>query len=217
MRPKDRLEVVRAFARKCQSGTRHVEHVARLAAQLFDGLRAPFALPPEGREVLIAAALLHDVGYLINHAKHHKHAYHLIQHAELVGWTGREVELVANVARYHRKASPKKRHPNFARLERADRRMVKRLAAVLRIADGLDRTHTQRISAVGVEVARQRVRLVLAAETDPQVERWDTERKASLFARVFGAAPALVWTGAPASGRRPARRRPPSRLRLAAG
>ena len=87
VRPKDRLESVRAFARKCQSGTRHTEHVAGLAAQLFDGLRAPFELPPEGRELLVAAALLHDVGYLINHARHHKHAYHLIQHAELQGWT----------------------------------------------------------------------------------------------------------------------------------
>jgi exopolyphosphatase/guanosine-5'-triphosphate,3'-diphosphate pyrophosphatase len=217
VRPKDRLEPVRAFARKCQSGTRHCEHVARLAAQLFDGLRGPFGLPPEGREILLAAGLLHDVGYLINHARHHKHAYHLIQHAELQGWTAREVELIANVARYHRKASPKKRHPNFARLERPDRRLVRRLAAILRVADGLDRTHTQRISAVGVEVGRGRARFVLAADADPQVERWDTERKASLFAKVFEVMPALVWTGATATARRPARGKPRTRLRLAAG
>jgi exopolyphosphatase / guanosine-5'-triphosphate,3'-diphosphate pyrophosphatase len=219
VRPKDRLESVRAFARKCQSGTRHCEHVAHLAAQLFDGLRGPFELPPEGRELLVAAALLHDVGYLINHARHHKHAYHLIQHADLQGWTGREVELIANVARYHRRASPKKRHPNFARLERPDRRLVRRLAAILRVADGLDRTHTQRISAVGVEVGRGRARFVLAADTDPQVERWDTERKAALFAKVFGVTPALVWTGATTPARRPARGRRGARepLRLAAG
>ncbi len=219
VRPKDRLESVRAFARKCQSGTRHCEHVALLAAQVFDGLRGPFTLPPEGRELLIAAALLHDVGYLINHARHHKHAYHLIQHAELQGWTGREVELIANVARYHRKASPKKCHPNFARLERPDRRLVRHLAAILRVADGLDRTHTQRISAVGVEVGRGRARLVLAADTDPQVERWDTERKAALFAKVFAVTPTLAWTGAKTPARRPARRRRGARapLRLAAG
>jgi exopolyphosphatase/guanosine-5'-triphosphate,3'-diphosphate pyrophosphatase len=154
---------------------------------------------------------------LINHARHHKHAYHLIQHAELQGWTAREVELIANVARYHRKASPKKRHPNFARLERPDRRLVRRLAAILRVADGLDRTHTQRISAVGVEVGRGRARFVLAADADPQVERWDTERKASLFAKVFEVMPALVWTGATATARRPARGKPRTRLRLAAG
>jgi exopolyphosphatase/guanosine-5'-triphosphate,3'-diphosphate pyrophosphatase len=215
VRPKDRLESVRVFARKCQSGMRHCEHVARLAGQVFDGMRGPFALPPEGREILMAAALLHDVGYLINHAKHHKHAYHLIQHAELQGWTAREVELIANVARYHRKAAPKKRHPNFARLDRPDRRLVRHLAAILRVADGLDRTHTQRINAVGVEVGRGRARLVLAADADPQVERWDADRKAGLFARVFGSAPALVWTRPAAAPRQSARRRP--RLRLAAG
>jgi exopolyphosphatase / guanosine-5'-triphosphate,3'-diphosphate pyrophosphatase len=214
-RPKDRLDPVRAFARKCHSSERHCEHVARLAAELFDGLRGPHELQPEGRELLIAAALLHDVGYLINHAKHHKHAYHLIQHAELPGWTSREVELVANVARYHRKAAPKKRHPNFRRLERADRRLVRKLAAILRVADGLDRTHTQRVRAVGVESGRGRIRLVLAADTDPQVERWDAERKAGLFARVFGAVPAMIWTSGANATRRPTRARRRSRLRLA--
>jgi exopolyphosphatase/guanosine-5'-triphosphate,3'-diphosphate pyrophosphatase len=196
VRPKDRLESVRAFARKCRSSERHCEHVARLAAQLFDGLREPFGLPGDGRDLLIAATLLHDAGYLINHAKHHKHAYHLIQHAELQGYSSREVELIANVARYHRKALPKKRHPNFARLERADRRLVRQLAAILRVADGLDRTHTQRVTAVGVETGRARIRLVLEAVSDPQVEMWDAQRKAGLFARVFGAAPVLAWTGA---------------------
>ena len=216
-RSPDRLESVRAFARKCQSGMRHCEHVASLAGQVFDGLRARFALPPEGREILTAAALLHDVGYLINHAQHHKHAYHLIQHAELAGWSAREVELIANVARYHRRASPKKRHVNFARLDRPDRRLVRRLAAILRVADGLDRTHTQRIRAVGVEVGRGRARLVLAADLDPQVERWDAERKAGLFARVFGAPPVLVWSRPPGAARRPARRPAGQRLRLATG
>jgi exopolyphosphatase/guanosine-5'-triphosphate,3'-diphosphate pyrophosphatase len=216
-RPKDRFESVRAFARKCHSSERHCEHVARLAGELFDGLRGHHdELPPEGREILTAAALLHDVGYLINHAKHHRHAYHLIQHAELTGWTAREVELIANVARYHRKAVPKKRHSNFARLERADRRLVRLLAAILRVADGLDRTHTQRVTAVGVEAGRKATRLVLAAESDPQVERWDAERKASLFSRVFDTAPAIVWNGAAAAARRTGRRRP-RRLRLAAG
>lgn len=214
-RPKDRFESVRAFARKCHSSERHCEHVARLAGELFDGLRAHHELAPEGREILMAAALLHDVGYLINHAKHHRHAYHLIQHAELAGWTAREVELIANVARYHRKAAPKKRHPNFARLERADRGLVRHLAAILRVADGLDRTHTQRITAVGVEAGRTATRLVLAAETDPQVERWDAERKASLFSRVFDTTAAVVWNGAANAARRLPRRRAP-RIRLAA-
>ncbi|HTH64184.1 MAG TPA: Ppx/GppA phosphatase family protein [Gemmatimonadales bacterium] len=220
VRSTDRLESVRAFARKCHSGERHCEHVALLAGQLFDGLRGPHSLPVEGRDILVAAALLHDVGYLINHAKHHKHAYHLIQNAELQGWTAREVELIANVARYHRKAAPKQRHGNFRRLERADRRQVRRLAAILRVADGLDRTHTQRITAVGVEPGRGAVRLILAAETDPQVERWDADRKAGLFAKVFDGVPAFVWARGGVVQRRrakAARAHRSPRLRIAAG
>jgi exopolyphosphatase/guanosine-5'-triphosphate,3'-diphosphate pyrophosphatase len=215
-RPKDRLESVRVFARKCRSSERHCEQVARLAGEIFDGLRAPFELPPEGRDLLIAAALLHDVGYLINHAKHHKHAYHLILNAELQGYSPREVELIANVARYHRRAFPKKRHSNLARLARADRQLVRALSAILRVADGLDRTHTQRVTAVGVETGRGRVRLVLEAASDPQVEVWDAERKAGLFAKVFSAVPAFAWGRA--VRRRPAVPAPRARrLRLAAG
>ena len=215
-RPKDRFESVRVFARKCHSNERHCEHVARLAGELFDGMREPAGLPPEGRDLLVAAAMLHDVGYLINHSQHHKHAYQLIQHAELTGWTAREVELIANVARYHRKAAPKKRHPNFARLERSDRRLVRRLAAILRVADGLDRTHTQRVTGVGVERGRKTFRLVLAASADPRVDQWEAERRAGLFSRVFDTTLVLVWNRAVGATRRVARGRPP-RLRLAAG
>jgi exopolyphosphatase/guanosine-5'-triphosphate,3'-diphosphate pyrophosphatase len=209
-RSKDRLEWVRAFARKCRSNERHCEHVAALAGQLYEGLRGPFELPDEGRGILTAAALLHDVGYVINHSKHHKHAYHLILHGDLRGYSAREIELIANVARYHRKAFPKKAHANIRRLEKADRRLVRRLAGILRVADGLDRTHTQRVTAVGCEVARGRgrLRIVLEAASDPRVEIWDAERKARLLERALDATLELRWA-------RPARRRAASRLRLA--
>jgi exopolyphosphatase/guanosine-5'-triphosphate,3'-diphosphate pyrophosphatase len=214
-RPKDRLEWVRAFARKCRSNERHCEHVATLAGQMFDGLRGPLDLKEEGRAVLTAAALLHDVGYVINHAKHHKHAYHLILHGELQGYSAREVELIANVARYHRKADPRKSHANFARLERPDRRLVRRLAGILRVADGLDRTHTQRVTAVTCEPGRDRLRLAIDAATDPRVEIGDAGRKAGLLEKVLDASLGFRWVGAE-------RRRPASRsaraahLRLAA-
>jgi exopolyphosphatase/guanosine-5'-triphosphate,3'-diphosphate pyrophosphatase len=200
---------VRAFARKCRSNERHCEHVATLAGQLFDGLRGPLDLKEEGRAILTAASLLHDVGYVINHAKHHKHAYHLILHGELQGYSAREVELIANVARYHRKAFPRKAHANFARLERSDRRLVRRLAGILRVADGLDRTHTQRVSAVACEPGRQRLRLAVSAASDPHVEIWDAGRKAALLERVLDASVGFRWA-------RAERVRPGARLRLAA-
>jgi len=188
-----RLDSVRAFARQCRSSERHCEQVARLATQLFNGLAERFGIASDGRELLEAAALLHDIGYIINHAKHHKHAYHLILHGDLQGFTQRELEIVACVARYHRKAFPSKRHSAFARLERSDRRMVRALAGILRLADGLDRTHTQRIGAVEASLHRGYVEFTVHARTDPRVEIWDAERKAGLFERAFDREPRFVW------------------------
>jgi len=188
-----RLDSARAFARQCRSSERHCEHVARLATQLFDGLAGHFDLPADARELLEAAALLHDIGYVINHAKHHKHAYHLILNGDLQGFTQRELEIVACVARYHRKAFPKKRHTAFARLERTDRRIVRALAGILRVVDGLDRTHTQRITGVMCATHRGYVEFTLQARTDPRVEIWDAERKSGLFQRAFKLEPRFVW------------------------
>ena len=188
-----RLDSARAFARQCRSSERHCEHVARLATQLFDGLTGHFDLRADARELLEAAALLHDIGYVINHAKHHKHAYHLILNGDLQGFTQRELEIVACVARYHRKAFPRKRHTAFARLERADRRIVRALAGILRVADGLDRTHTQRITGVMCATHRGYVEFTLQARSDPRVEIWDAERKSGLFQRAFTLEPRFVW------------------------
>ncbi len=206
--PLSRLDSARAFARQCRSSERHCEQVSRLATQLFDGMAERFGLPADARELLEAAALLHDIGYVINHAKHHKHAYHLILNGDLQGFTQRELEIVACVARYHRKAFPRKRHSAFARLERADRRLVRALAGMLRVADGLDRTHTQRITGVTCAAHRGFVELTLQARTDPRVEIWDAERKSGLFLRAFDLEPRFVWV-------RGAERRGP-RLHLAA-
>jgi exopolyphosphatase/guanosine-5'-triphosphate,3'-diphosphate pyrophosphatase len=192
--PPDRLESARRFARKCRSNERHCEQVARLAGDLFDGLRDAYALPQAGREILRAAALLHDIGYLINHERHHKHAYHLIMHGELRGFSAREVELIANVARYHRRAVPRKRHPNFARLDRGERRLVRRLAGILRVADGLDRTHGQVVSGMRCRVRDGRVGLSVSAARDPSIELEDAKRKAELFERAVDAELALGWS-----------------------
>ncbi len=194
--PKDRMEWVRLFARKCRSNERHCEHVARLATDIFDGLQRVFELPDSGREILIAAALLHDIGYLISHSQHHKHAYHLIVHGDLPGFSAVEVDLIANVARYHRRAFPKRKHANLARLDRAQQHLVAQLAGILRIADGLDRAHAQAVESVQCSRRVGRVRFSLTASQDPQVEIWDAQRKSDLFAEVFLAKPQFVWSGA---------------------
>ncbi|HYR99119.1 MAG TPA: HD domain-containing protein, partial [Gemmatimonadales bacterium] len=153
-----------------------------------------YALPPAGADILRAAALLHDIGYLINHERHHKHAYHLIMHGDLRGFSAREIELIANVARYHRRAFPKKSHANFARLDRGERRLVRRLAGILRVADGLDRTHGQAISRVRSRMGDGWVRVHAVAARDPSIELEDAKRKAALFERAFGSDLDLVWS-----------------------
>jgi exopolyphosphatase/guanosine-5'-triphosphate,3'-diphosphate pyrophosphatase len=203
----DRMERVRQFARRCRSNERHCAHVAALSGELFDQLQERYGLPAAGRDVLQAAALLHDIGYLINHAKHHKHAYHLIMHGDLAGFSAREVELIANVARYHRRALPKKSHDNFARLDKEDRRLVRRLAGILRVADGLDRTHGELVTGVACRASGAAARIEVQAAHKPKVEMWDAERKARLFEEAFGVTLELEWVKRRrAPGAEPARR-----------
>src|SRR6185312_6969957 len=99
--------------------------------------------------------------------KHHKHAYHLIMHGDLRGFSAREIELIANVARYHRRAYPKKRHRNLAHLDRGERRLIRRLSGILRVADGLDRTHSQEITALRCRTGDGWVRVLLTAQRNP--------------------------------------------------
>lgn len=190
----DRLRAARRFAASCRYEERHSEQVARLAVRLFDDLaglsgEAPADesdwRSPINRELLEAAAVLHDVGYLINYSRHHKHSYHLIAHSDMPGYTNRQREIVANVARYHRRSHPKQKHAAYARLSREDQAIVRRLSALLRIADGLDRTHTQSVGEVRAEVIGPRVVFRVTARDGAEVNIWGAERKADLFEEVF--------------------------------
>jgi exopolyphosphatase/guanosine-5'-triphosphate,3'-diphosphate pyrophosphatase len=190
----DRMAWVREFARKCRSNDRHCNHVSHLALQIFDEVQQPFELPSAGRDILQAAALLHDVGYLINHAGHHKHAYHLIMHGDLRGFSPGEVELIANVARYHRRAFPKRKHADYRRLERSDQILVEQLSAILRVADGLDRTHGQAVTGVRCEVKDDRVLMSLQAPRNPGVDLADAQRKGTLLEKAFDVRLSLEWS-----------------------
>jgi len=199
-----RMEGVRDFARRCRSNVRHCEHVADLAGRLFDGMRRRADLPASARELLTAAARLHDVGFLVSHEKHHKHAFHLIMHSDLPGFSAREVEVIANVVRYHRRALPSRDHTAFARLQKADRRLVKGLAGLLRVAVALNRTHAQLVTDVRLRRRGDRTTIEIVAEQEPEVELWDARRKAALFGDAFKTDVAVRW------------RRPAPQLRLVA-
>jgi exopolyphosphatase/guanosine-5'-triphosphate,3'-diphosphate pyrophosphatase len=161
----------------------HALRVSRFAAQLFDDLQAVHAFGVRDRLLLRAAASLHDVGDYIHYAGHHKHSYYLIQHADIMGITPDERAIVANIARYHRKGPPDPTHPNFRDLSKEGRGKVRGLSAILRIADALDREHTQKIESVRAAVDRSagHVTLFLRGSEDRELEEWTVGAKASLW------------------------------------
>ena len=162
----------------------HAVQVARLALVLFDRLREMSGIDPSARRLLLAAALLHDIGMRISFQKHHKHSHRLILAASLPALTARELAVVAAVARYHRKADPAEKHAEYAALPTTDKDLVCRLASLLRLADVLDRDHAQRVRDLSVAVAADEVviRTPEIVPADPSV----LERKGALFAKVFG-------------------------------
>jgi exopolyphosphatase/guanosine-5'-triphosphate,3'-diphosphate pyrophosphatase len=140
---------VLALADMLDEEPHHSAHVARLALELFDATAGLHLLDSGCREYLEAAALLANVGLFISHSKHHLHSYYVIRNSErLVGFTDTEIEMIALVARYHRKSAPKPSHEEFARLDPEDQRTVRVLAGILRVAIGLDRSHEGRVAAL---------------------------------------------------------------------
>ncbi len=179
---------VRQLAERCDDDPDHSAHVARLAVQLFDATRVLHGLDDSQRELLEAAALLANVGLVISHSKHHLHSYYVIRNSDLVGFTDHEIELVALIARYHRKSLPKSSHPEFQRLRPADQRSVRVLAGLLRVAIGLDRSHDQRVERVSVTRGRNKLRIEVVAEpgTDTELELYAATERSGLLADVLG-------------------------------
>ena len=180
---------VRELAERSHYEEMHSKHVQMLALQIFDSIGQRLGCTPDDRRLLSDAALLHDIGYHISYDKHNKHSYHLIEHAELLGVTPAEQIIVANVARYHRGAEPKKKHVNFGGLDKPMRETIRRLAAILRIADGYDRGHASAIAEIRVRWMERALRLT-AVPARPnatlRLELWGAARKSQLLSEVAG-------------------------------
>jgi len=177
--------VATAVGRKYLFDETHAEHVARLGLSLFDQLRPLHGLDDEDRKILQAAALLHDIGLFVSFNGHHKHSLYLISHTELPNFDEPEMLMVANVARYHRKAHPQDQHLDFMILDEEQRDRVTRLAAILRVADALDREHRQRVTGVTAKVGDDEVALWLDGTAGLVLEGSTLKKKADLFTKVF--------------------------------
>jgi exopolyphosphatase / guanosine-5'-triphosphate,3'-diphosphate pyrophosphatase len=182
--PDVRRRNVIGLARRCQAPEIHSLHVANLALSLFDQTKREHHLGHQERTWLEYAAILHDVGYLINPRQHHKHAYYLIKHSDLGGLTAEEIDVVATVARYHRRSVPALKHEEFNRLTPRVQRVVKILASLLRIADGLDRTHFSLVQAVHVKFGKQ-ITIEVQLTGDAEMELWAAKSRADLFEQIF--------------------------------
>ena len=193
--PHDRQAAIERFATACGGEPEHGRQVARLAGRIFAQLAKLYNMDPADQTLLEAAARLQDVGYLINYDQHHKHSYHLILHSGLAGFAPRELQLIANVARYHRGSKPKKKHANFQQLSPEDQQKVRQMAAILRLAGGLDRSHSGMVRDVEVRKAVDCLELIVAAPENPEVDLWGARRRSKMFQKVFHTRVAIEWAG----------------------
>jgi putative phosphoesterase len=179
------LENVLALARSCGYDVGHTHQVTRLAMDLFDQLRPVHRLGATPRRWLLCASLLHDIGWPEGAKGHHKASQRIIEASKDLSFDPRERRIVACIARYHRGALPKRRHPGYADLETADQRAVSKLAAILRVADGLDRTHRSVVRELTSEVHPRQVRISCRVRGPADEERRLALKKGDLFTEVF--------------------------------
>jgi exopolyphosphatase/guanosine-5'-triphosphate,3'-diphosphate pyrophosphatase len=190
-----RARSVSEFAQRCHVEEPHSSHVQHLSLQLFDAIGERLGLAKADRQTLADAALLHDSGYHISYERHHKHSYHLILHADLLGMAPSEQVVIANVARYHRGSAPKKKQRNFGKLDKTLRRRIERLSALLRVADGFDRGHVSAVSELKVRWLQRALRITPAPSDQRgamRLEIWGANRKSGLLADLIGAPVEIV-------------------------
>jgi exopolyphosphatase / guanosine-5'-triphosphate,3'-diphosphate pyrophosphatase len=184
--PDVRRRSVIELAERCNWMPEHSQRIAKLALALFDGTRATHALTDREREWLEYAALLHDIGVHIRYERHHKHSYYLVCNGNLRGFEPLEVETIALIARYHRRAVPVRGHEGYSDLPKRRRRVVRTLAAMLRLAETLDRSHSQIVTGLTIQDRDDAVLLELQTSGDAELELWAASRHTAPFEAVIG-------------------------------
>ena len=178
------------LARTCAFDEEHANHIARLSLKLFDELRR-LGLHPYGvreRELLRYGAYVHDIGCFLSHSNHQRHAYYMVRHSDLLGFNDTEIDVIANIALYHRKSVPKKKHENLAALSKSSIRLVQALSAIMRVSEGLDRSHLALVDDVRLEMFEEpkRLRLTVVSAADCQLELWGVESGKDLWEIFYG-------------------------------
>jgi exopolyphosphatase/guanosine-5'-triphosphate,3'-diphosphate pyrophosphatase len=183
--PDTRRRSVLDLARRCDWHRVHAEQVASICLKFFDDLKSLHGMGQHERELIEYGALLHDIGWHIGRNSHHKHSMYLILNGDLKGFSREEVAVIANISRYHRKAEPKRRHDDYGKLSSEARRIIDVGAALLRMSDGLDRSHSSVIHDLRCRVDGKDIRCILTARSDAELEIWGARRKMKWFSKVF--------------------------------
>jgi exopolyphosphatase/guanosine-5'-triphosphate,3'-diphosphate pyrophosphatase len=181
-----RPETLEQVGEKYHYDAPHAYHVSHLALSLFFQLQELHKLPEKYASILHGATMLHDIGLFIAYPKHHKHSYYLIKSSGPNAYSKADLDLVANISRYHRKAHPSPKHLPFSQLSPGDQETVRKLSALLRVADGLDRRHESRVKEVSCAVPRSKtLTLKLSGAGDLKVEVEGARKKSELLNEVF--------------------------------
>lgn len=188
-----RLQAVLQLAESCEYEAEHTRQVTRLALRLFDELRPLHGLGAEERFWLQCGALLHDIGWIEGQRGHHKTALRIILNTPLLPFDAQERLIIGSVARYHRKALPREKHDHFAALEPTEQRIVCVLAAILRVADGLDRTHQSTVEDLSCEIQPGQMIVKCAVRWPAEVERQVALDKGQLLEQVLNQQLVIEW------------------------
>jgi exopolyphosphatase/guanosine-5'-triphosphate,3'-diphosphate pyrophosphatase len=184
--PDVRRRSIVELGERCGYWSEHAQQVSRLALAIFDQTRGVHKLGDREREWLEYGGLLHDVGVHISYERHHRHSYYLIKNGDLRGFDPSEIEVIALIARYHRQATPKKSHEGYADLSGPLRRTVRTLSAIVRLAEGLDRSHAQAIAGVDLYPRGDDYLARLRAAGDAELELWAAHRHVTPLEEVLG-------------------------------
>jgi exopolyphosphatase/guanosine-5'-triphosphate,3'-diphosphate pyrophosphatase len=184
--PDVRRRSIVELGERCGYWSEHAQQVARLALNIFDQTRSVHGLSDREREWLEYGALLHDVGVHISYERHHRHSYYLIKNGDLRGFDPQEIEVIALIARYHRQATPKKSHEGYADLKGTLRKTVKRLSAMVRLAEGLDRSHAQALAGIDLYPRGDDYLARLRATGDAELELWAAHRHVAPLEEMLG-------------------------------
>lgn len=178
-----RYKTVVGLAEKYGADITHSEHIKKLSTKMFDALIPIHGKGDSERELLEAASYLHDVGFHISHDKHHKHSFYLIKNSVMTGFTNNEAELIANIARYHRKSHPNRLHKSYNLLSPKKQEIVWLLAGILRIAEGLDRRQIQNVSDIDVIINENIIEIKIIEDglETPDIELWGADRRKAML------------------------------------